>query len=232
MYEFSHAIVRHAIYEELNRDRRARLHRRIATAIQQLGESDAHAAEVAYQYHASAALPGAESGVPFALVAAERARNAHAYEQAASFLRMARDLLPEADEVARANVLAQLATAEAEALLFQDAERTAYTCLAALHASSADGSAVAELTARMCRTLVDGGASKAVWEPLAQRGLAQIGDGRGLAWARLTLLFERTATLASGEIHAVRWLGHDGEAVAILRREGTEDDYARTLRPT
>ena len=33
-YEFSHAIVRHTLYEGLNPDRRARLHRRIALALE------------------------------------------------------------------------------------------------------------------------------------------------------------------------------------------------------
>jgi predicted ATPase len=37
-YEFAHAIVRHTLYDGLNPDRRARLHRRIALALEQLHE--------------------------------------------------------------------------------------------------------------------------------------------------------------------------------------------------
>ena len=82
-YDFAHAIVRHTLYDSLNPERRARLHRRIAQALEGLAPDQAvtDQAELAFQYHASAALPGAERGIPFCLAAAEGASATYAHEQ-------------------------------------------------------------------------------------------------------------------------------------------------------
>ncbi|MBV9544072.1 MAG: hypothetical protein JOY61_06815, partial [Chloroflexi bacterium] len=64
-----------------------------------------------------------------------------------------------------------------------------------------------------------------------ERGLALHGARRDLQWARLTLLEDRYSAISSGAITAGLWLGHDREAVAVARRLGNEDDYARTLDP-
>src|SRR5262249_51907220 len=71
-FDFTHALVRHTLYEELRSPRRARLHREIAEVMAQASGDRAHedAAEIARHYQRSATLPGAERGVPFALLAA------------------------------------------------------------------------------------------------------------------------------------------------------------------
>jgi len=144
-YDFAHAIVRHTLYDELNPDRRARLHRRIALALEQVYANCAmdYAAELAAQYHASAMLPGAEQGIAYCLAAAEQARAGYAHEQAVAFLRMARDLLAAGPSEASADLLCQLAIAEAEALLLSDAHRSAEEALAALLATRAEPKAIA-----------------------------------------------------------------------------------------
>ncbi|HXV44017.1 MAG TPA: AAA family ATPase, partial [Anaerolineae bacterium] len=83
-YDFVHAIVRHTLYDGLNPDRRARLHRRIAEALRQgqTGQARDHSAELAFQYHASADLPGGEAGIPFCLAAAAQAQATYAPMQA------------------------------------------------------------------------------------------------------------------------------------------------------
>lgn len=232
-YAFAHDILRHTVYEELNGSRRARLHRRVAEALARDGACcDLHGtADVAAQYHASRSLPGAAAGVPYALAAAEQARDHAAHEQAVSFLRMARDLAAEAEPAVRADVLCRLAVAEAEALLLVEAEQTVEAALAALTAAGAPPREVAAFLAAGARALKDGGAPQAAWEPLVRRGLALVGERHDLLWARLVLLLEPMEPLLSGELTAWRWLGHDPEAVAIARREGDEDDYARTLEP-
>ena len=97
-YDFTHALIRHTLYSEMNPSRQVRLHRQIAEAYEQRNQDQAakerHAAEMAYQYHRSAAIPGAERGVEYALLAADRAEAAYAHDEAAQFLRIALDLCP------------------------------------------------------------------------------------------------------------------------------------------
>jgi predicted ATPase len=106
-YDFTHALIRHTLYNELSPSRQVRLHRQIAEAMEHRyadaapaaahGGIAEHAAEVAYQYHRSAALPGAERGVAHALAAVERAEAAYAPDEAASLLRTAIELIPSSD---------------------------------------------------------------------------------------------------------------------------------------
>jgi DNA-binding CsgD family transcriptional regulator len=232
-YDFAHAIVRHTLYDELNPDRRARLHRRIVLALEGVyaGCAMDYAAELAAQYHASAILPGAEQGIAYCLAAAEQARAGYALERAVVFLRMARDLLPGDAPEASADLLCQLAIAEAEALLLSNAHRSAEEALARLSASGTEPKALAAFLVVVAQALKDGGAPHALWEPLVQRGLALVGDERDLLWARLTLLQDWTEPIATGTINAGWWKGYDPQAVAIARGSGDEDDYARSLEP-
>lgn len=230
-YDFAHAIVRHTIYDGLNPDRRARLHRRIVVSLERVyaDQELRHAAEIAAQYHASIGLSGAAKGIPYALSAAEQARAGYGHEQAVTFLRMARDLSWESDAGTKADILCKLAIAEAEDLLLNNSQQTAEEALVALTEAGSGPSAQAAFLAQIGQALKDGGASPALWEPLVERGLSLCGEERDLAWARLTLLRGRLEPIPSGTIHAARWLGQDKLAVSIARASGDEDDYARTL---
>jgi predicted ATPase len=70
-YDFAHALIRHTLYAELSPSRQVRLHRGIAEAMERLygGRALEHAAELAFQYHLSAGLPGTERGADYALAA-------------------------------------------------------------------------------------------------------------------------------------------------------------------
>jgi predicted ATPase len=74
--DFVHALVRHTLYEAQSPARRARLHRQLAEAMAAVygARANEHVAEIARHWHRSASLPGAESGVPFCLQAADQAR--------------------------------------------------------------------------------------------------------------------------------------------------------------
>ncbi|HEU5101786.1 MAG TPA: AAA family ATPase, partial [Roseiflexaceae bacterium] len=232
-YEFAHAIVRHTLYDGLNPDRRARLHRRIAVALEQLhpGDVEEGAAELAAQYHASAGLKGAGKGIIYALKAAEQARAAYAHERAAGFLRMARDLAAESPTAEQADILCKLAIAEAEAVDLEHAPQSVQAALDTMSAAGSEPRARAEFLAMVARALKDDGADATVWEPLVERGLALIGDARDLVWARLALLQDHFESIQSGPIGQRQWLGHDPQAVEVARAEGDEEDYARTLEP-
>jgi predicted ATPase/DNA-binding CsgD family transcriptional regulator len=230
-YLFAHAIVRHALYGALKPDRRARLHRRIALAMERVyaGRELEHAAELAWQYWSSASLPDGGKGLQYALAASEQARRGFAPERVVSFLRMARDLAPTDDLSAKADILGRLAVAEAEAFMLEDAQRSVEAALAALGQGGAEPAVGAGLIVSVARTLKQGGASHTVWEPLVERGLALVGERRDLAWARLMLLQDNWEQVSSGMVITGRWLGLDAQAVAIARASGDEDDYAQTL---
>jgi len=94
-YEFVHALVRQAIYDTLSPSRQARLHRRLAQALEtarQRVPGCAEPAEIVAQYARSQALPGASAGVAAALEAADLAQATGAHETAVAFLATAADL--------------------------------------------------------------------------------------------------------------------------------------------
>lgn len=220
-FEFAHALVRQALFEDTSPSRRARVHRRVARALERVhsGHELEHAAELAGQYRASASLPGAERGADYALEAARQARAAYAPEQAVLFLRAARELAPD-----RADVVPRLAVAEADALLIDDAVRTAA-------AVESTGASAAEFFGELALSLKDAGASEYVLAPLVARGLAAAGAEHGLAWARLILVLHPVEAIAAGPFRLGRWRGFDPEAVRVARELGGELDYARTLEP-
>ena len=99
-YQFGHALIRHAVYADLNPSRRVRLHRKLAHALEVARAASPALitpAEVAAHYHHSAVLPGADAGVAPALEAAEQAEVASAHGEAAAFLTMACELAPPGD---------------------------------------------------------------------------------------------------------------------------------------
>jgi class 3 adenylate cyclase len=100
-YSFTHALFRHALVEELNPSRQVRMHRAIATALEKQLRglpTPAQAAALARHYHRSAALPNAEQGVPFALIAADDAARHYARREEYDALDVALELLSEGDE--------------------------------------------------------------------------------------------------------------------------------------
>ena len=102
--------------------------------------------------------------------------------------------------------------------------------LSALVDSGVHQSTATELVAAVAESLRTAGEPEAVWLPLVERGLAQCAERRDTTWARLALMpSPPMEELFSGRIYAGRWLGANPDAVRILRRDGSEDDYARTL---
>ena len=227
-YEFAHALVRHAIYDELSPSRQSRLHRRIVEALERVG-GHTDAAELASQYYRSRTLPGAEHGVGYAMAAAEHASRRYAYEQSVVFLQMARELAVESDERLRAEVATRLAEAQAEAVMVEEARQSTAEALWLLESSGAAPKARAEFVRRAAWALDEAGASPASTQSLVQRGLALAGARRDLEWARLKLAEYPLEMFRVGAVMAGRWLGFDAQAIAIARAEGDERDYARTI---
>jgi DNA-binding NarL/FixJ family response regulator len=90
-YQFSHALIRETLYEEIPATRRARLHLRVGTALEALHGRDPMSNLAALAHHYCAALPGGDAAkaVEYARRAAERADELFAYEEAARYYRLA-----------------------------------------------------------------------------------------------------------------------------------------------
>jgi len=230
-YEFSHALVRQTIYEELSPSRRARVHRRVAQALERAyagGECEA-AAELASQYNQSRSLPGFEHGLSFALLAAERAAAQYAHAEAVRYLLMARNLASSSGPQQRAEILCKLALAQLDALMVDESLETVERALVALAEAGVERDAVADFLRVAAWSLHDAGAPVETVSSLVERGLASTSGKRDLTWARLKLAERPVEMLSAGPLRAGRWLGFDREAVRIARESGEENDYARTI---
>lgn len=100
-YVFEHALFRHTLWTELNPSRQVRLHRAIAEQLEKRCDHDPNpeqAIVLARHYHHSAALPGADRGVGYALLAAEHAAARFAPVEEQHAISIALELLPDSDE--------------------------------------------------------------------------------------------------------------------------------------
>lgn len=100
-YAFTHALFRQTLVAELNPSRQVRLHRAVAEVLEKsvvVEPTPEQVAVLARHWHRSAALPGGERGVPYAVAAAEAATDRYAYAEAADAWAIALELLGEGDE--------------------------------------------------------------------------------------------------------------------------------------
>ncbi|HYB12525.1 MAG TPA: AAA family ATPase [Myxococcota bacterium] len=184
VYDFTHALIRHTLYGELNPARQVRLHRSLAEEMERRygGKAAERALEIAQQWHRSAVLPGAERGVVHCLIAADRAEQSAAHEEAVTALRMALDLMPAID-ARRPRLLARLGLMLAWSLKSEEAVRVASEAgefLAACEGSDA----AADYLAEAAEALWLAAQTPRAWE-LATQGLRHTSGQRNLTWARL-----------------------------------------------
>jgi class 3 adenylate cyclase/tetratricopeptide (TPR) repeat protein len=183
-FDFTHALVRHTLYAELISSRQVRLHRQIAETIEQVCGDRAvdHAGEIARHYHQSASLPGAECGVAYSLVAAQRAEEGAAFAEAAEYLHIALALCDRADP-RRPRVLARLALALTWNLALDEAEKTAIEAAAEVAAAESNDAA-ADFLADAADAMWVATSTRRAWS-LAAGGLKYLSGRRDMTWARL-----------------------------------------------
>jgi predicted ATPase len=94
-YQFSHALIRETLYDELTTARRARLHRRIGEAMEKLyaAHLEPHLAQLAHHFGEAAQSGGADKAIAYAERAGTRSMALLAYEEAVRFYQMALDAL-------------------------------------------------------------------------------------------------------------------------------------------
>ena len=178
-YDFTHALVRHTLYEALSPARQVRLHRRdrggdgggVRRARRPSTRRRSRGTTIAAR-----SLPGAERGVPYCLAAADQAERAAAFAHAAEHLRAALDLLPR-NAPERPRLSARLGLALVCAQRFDDAIGVAREA-ADLIAETEGPDAAADYLAEVVTELNEVGGSFAVHRPLVRQGLEYAGERR------------------------------------------------------
>jgi class 3 adenylate cyclase/tetratricopeptide (TPR) repeat protein len=102
-FAFRHALIRTTLYEELSATRRARLHRRIGEALEDLvqGKPGTRIEELAYHWLAATPATDAEKAIGYARQAGQRALAGLAFEEAAAHFERALAVLEPRDEDGR-----------------------------------------------------------------------------------------------------------------------------------
>ncbi len=83
-YQFTHALIRETLSQELSATRRARLHAQVSEALETIygDNAETHASELAYHFGEAQAVLGTEKLVRYSILAGEQALAAYAYEDA------------------------------------------------------------------------------------------------------------------------------------------------------
>lgn len=183
-FDFTHALIRHNLYLELNPARRTRLHRKIAEEMERAwGERVGHhAAEVAFHFWRGAAVGGGERGVEYAIAAANNAEAAYAHDDVAAFLKIALELIPKNDS-RRSDLLKRLGLATT---WLPEGEDIAQVTLeaAGLIAAAEGNDRAADYLEVAARLMMRAGRTQSAWE-VAKVGLRYAGDRRDIVWASL-----------------------------------------------
>lgn len=115
VWQFSHALVRDALYDELPAAQRAALHQCTVQALEAMypGELTPWLSALAHHSHAAAGVLGdMVQAVDYATRAAERATATQAHEEAARHYRLACSMLPGSDDAQRGKMLLRLGEAQ------------------------------------------------------------------------------------------------------------------------
>ncbi len=129
MYSFSHALVRETLQAEIPASRRLALQLEIGQALERVyaGELERHLGELAHHFLEAAPLGEVDRAVDYATHAAAQARARLAYEDAAALYERALEaleLVPEADDRRRLDLLLALGEAQTKAAHAGDARAT------------------------------------------------------------------------------------------------------------
>jgi DNA-binding NarL/FixJ family response regulator len=231
-YQFSHALIRETLYEEIPAIRRARLHLRIGAALEESQGRDPMSNLAALAHHYCAALPGGDAAkaVEYARRAAERADKLFAYEEAARYYRLALQALeakgaPD-DATRRCRLLIELGEAQTKT---GESLQAAEILLQA--ADSAKALGVANDFARAAVSF-----EEATWRPgmpgdaavrLLRDALAGVGEQDSVLRAQVLSSLTRALIFSGALDEAMRI--HE-QAVAMARRLGDPATLAAALR--
>jgi len=215
-YDFTHALIRQTLYEELSTPRRVLLHRQIGEALEQLyaANVEPHLGELAHHFYQAAPGGDVEKAIEYARRAGDRAVSLLAWEAAEGHYEralQALELLPVRDERRQIELLLALGGALAgagEGERFRDV----FTRAAGVARQISDADAFASAALGLgSRSTSDPGLGVLLEEALA---LLPPGDSalRAMVSARLAMFIfsdkrERKAALAQEALQMARRLG-------------------------
>lgn len=111
-WQFTHVLIRDALYDEMPTARRHRLHHRIATALERMhGDEPACLSALAYHWQAAHSVESAAKAAQYATRAAQHADATLAYEEAAQLYRRALQVTAPERTVERCGLLLALGNA-------------------------------------------------------------------------------------------------------------------------
>ncbi|MCH7737872.1 MAG: AAA family ATPase [Chloroflexi bacterium] len=118
-YQFCHALIEQAVYEEISPIGKARAHAAVGEALERLHHDnlDERAGELAYHFAEAVAVSGTEKTVRYSLIAGEKALDSFAYDQALiHFGRVLEAKEGQADDAESADALFGLGRAQSATL--------------------------------------------------------------------------------------------------------------------
>jgi len=231
-YQFSHALVRETLYDEIPAPRRARLHLRIGEALETLRRGDPMSSLAALAHHYCAALPGGDphKAADYAQRAAAHADQLFAYEEAARYYRLALQALEsrgtDDDPARRCRLLIALGQAlvkTGENLLAAEVLQRAAASAKALGVSEEFTHAALAFEEATWRPGIPGDAAAR----LLREALAGLADGDSVLRARVLASLTR-ALVFSGKLDEAMTLHR--EALPMARRVGDPGTIAAVLR--
>ena len=228
-YQFTHALVRDTVEQVLSSSVRARLHLRIAEALERVYEADPRSvfAELAYHFGAAAAVGGVDQGIHYGRLAAEQARGSVAYDEAISQFEAVLQLMP-SESMATTEVLIDLGQVQmrrGRSLTAQDTYQRAFE-VACRHGW-------AELAARAAlgyeESVHQPGAPGAPAVRMVSEAIQLVGDRQNRLRALLQASLTRSLYL-SGDQRAAAAAG--AEALAMARAVGDPECMVAALQAT
>ena len=185
-YQFTHALIRETIYEELSTSDRPRMHGRAGDALVSVHSAHLEPAltRIAHHYHEAAALGNPDKAVAFALRAADSAVRVYAYEDALAHYDRAIETLKTSGWM-HDERLAQLYILKGLALIhLGQVQRSIDTLLEAVNRTRVLGSAELLVDALMCLAHSSSHVAQRHLLPLLDHALTLLPEGDSVARAK------------------------------------------------
>ena len=214
-FSFVHAVAREAIYDGMSATRRASLHQHIGEALEQREPTPAPA--LAYHFQCARHVAGPDKAVAWAIVAAQQAASALAWEQEIAHYESALRMLDESDspdDAARCRIL--LALADRWVSLGGE-HRSAYRRAAELATRHGWSEILAEAATAMTRAF-EFGRPDVEGIALLERALGMLGEHDSAWRARVLARLADSLRDVDDDVERRRRLAAD--ALAMARRTG------------